>query len=228
MTALKTLCQFGASLLALPMLLTAQAQAQTAPEYSGNVALSTDYVWRGISQSNGDIALSGGFDASFGAFYAGVWGSNVDFDNAGDTNFELDIYGGVTGEFPGGVTWDVGFISYIYPDSGPDDLDFVEVKGGLGYAFESGFEVGGTLFYDPDNKNLYSEASAAYGFTDTFGVDVTLGQYSFDQGDDYTNWSLGGTLSAAGFDFGLRYTGTDIDSVEIADDRVVFSIARAL
>ena len=57
---------------------------------SANVAFTSDYVWRGMTQSDGP-AIQGGFDyEADGGFYAGIWGSNVNFnDGAGS---ELDLY----------------------------------------------------------------------------------------------------------------------------------------
>jgi len=57
---------------------------------------------------------------------------------------------------------------------------------------------------------------------------VSIGNYSFDEGEDYTAYSIGGTLSVEGFDLDLRYWGTDIDDVDIADERIVLSISRAM
>lgn len=216
-----------ASLLAAAMI-AAAGTATAEGEFSGNVALSTDYVWRGVSQTNGDMAISGGFDYSNGMFYAGTWASNIDFDDGSDANVELDFYGGLAGELASGISWDVGVIYYVYPDSEDSDLDFVELKGALGYAFDAGLSVGGEVYFDPDNENLYLQATAGYAFGENFSVDGSVGNYQFDGGGDYTNWSLGASTSAAGFGLDLRYWGTDIDGLEIADDRVVFTISRAL
>jgi uncharacterized protein (TIGR02001 family) len=217
-----------ATALAAAMIAAATGTAAAEGEFSGNVALSTDYVWRGISQSNGDPSISGGFDYANGMFYAGVWAANVDFEDPSDTNIEVDLYGGLAGELSSGVTWDVGVIYYAYPDSSDQDLDFVEVKGALGYSFDGGLSVGGEVYYDPDNKNVYVNATAGLALGENFGVDASVGNYSFDAGGDYTNWSLGATTSAAGFGFDLRYTSTDIDNVEVADDRVILTLSRAM
>ncbi|HAI96363.1 MAG TPA: hypothetical protein DCL50_02870, partial [Methylococcaceae bacterium] len=102
--------------------------AASAIELSGNVALTTDYVWRGVSQTDGSPAIQGGFDADLGnGLYAGVWGSNVDF--GGDESMELDVYAGWAGEF-NGVGVDVGVLHYAYPTSGTE-TDFTEVYVGL-------------------------------------------------------------------------------------------------
>lgn len=214
--------------VALAAMVAAAGTASAQGEFSGNVALSTDYVWRGVSQSNGDMAISGGFDYSNGMFYAGTWASNVDFGDTSDTNVEIDFYGGLAGELESGISWDVGVIYYAYPDAEESDLDFVELKGALGYAFEGGLSVGGEAYYDVDNENIYLNATAGYALSDAFSVDGSVGNYQFDAGGDYTNWSLGGTYSALGFGFDLRYWDTDIDASDIADERIVFTISRSM
>ena len=68
------------------------SSAASAIEISGNVALTTDYIWRGMSQTDGSPAIQGGFDADFGnGIYAGAWGSNVDFGSDSDESMELDL-----------------------------------------------------------------------------------------------------------------------------------------
>ena len=153
--------------VALAAMLAVAGTAAAEGEWSGNVALSTDYVWRGVSQSNEDMAISGGFDYANGIFYAGTWASNIDFEDGSDSNVELDLYAGVASEFSNGVSWDLGVIYYSYPDSDDEDLDFVELQAALGYAFEGGVEVGGAVYWDPDNESVYVEGSAGYASATT-------------------------------------------------------------
>lgn len=203
------------------------AGAFTAPaalaegEFSGNVALTTDYVWRGVSQNNENPAIQGGFDYANGLFYAGTWASIVDF---GGANMELDLYGGFAGETEEGLSWDVGVIGYIYPDT--DDLDFLEVYGGLGYSFE-GISVGGYVYYDPDNETVYADASLGFSATDTLSIDATAGKY-LDGFDEYANFSLGGTLSTEFADFDVRVWATDVDGDALAEERIVLTVSRSL
>lgn len=225
MKATRIMSALSFGLLAVPAIFGAQAQEA---EWSGNVAISTDYVWRGISQSNGDLAISGGFDVAAGSFYAGTWASNVDFGDDTDTNVEVDVYAGFSSALANGITWDVGAIYYAYPDSSDTDLDFFEVYGGLGYEFKGGLALGGQVSWDPDNQNVYSEATAGFALSETFGVDASVGNYNFDGGSDYTGWSLGGTLAFTGFELDVRYWDTDIDGTSIADERVVLSLSRAM
>lgn len=209
------------------------AGAFTAPaaiaegEFSANVALTTDYVWRGISQNDENPAIQGGFDYTSGPFYVGTWAANV----AAEGTLEWDLYAGLAGEFDSGLSWDVGAIGYFYP--GSDDLDFYEVYGGLGYDFGNGFGVGGYVYLDPDNESTYIEGSASYAFTEMFSADVSVGNYDFDDIGDYTNYSVGGTLTTEYVDFDLRFWGTDVEdvlgvAVPQADDRVVLTVSKSL
>lgn len=211
------------------------ATAQAEGEWSGNVALSTDYVWRGVTQSSGDWAISGGFDYANGMFYAGTWASNVDFGDATDTNMEIDFYGGIAGETEAGLGWDVGIIYYAYPDSSDTDLDFTEIYGALSYGLTEQLGVGGSVNWDPDNENIFIEANAAFAVNDMFSVDGQVGNYSFDGGDDYTMFALGATASLEAFDVDFRFWSNDIETAGLAstdadllDDRFVVTLSRSM
>ncbi|MEM7493003.1 MAG: TorF family putative porin [Pseudomonadota bacterium] len=210
------------ALLAVSTAVSAPA-AYAEGEFSSNVALTTDYVWRGVSQNGENPAVQGGFDYANGIFYVGTWAANAD---VGGANLEWDIYGGLAGETEGGLSWDVGVIGYLYPDT--DDLDFYEIYGGLGYGLTDNVEVGGYVYFDPDNESTYIEGTAGFAFTDAFGVDVSVGNYSFDGDGDYVNYSIGATLATEFVDFDLRFWGTDLDDTDIADDRIVLTVSRSM
>lgn len=218
----------GAALAALTAGALMAPTAVAEGEFSANVALTTDYVWRGVSQNSANPAIQGGFDYANGNFYAGTWASIVDF---GGANMELDLYGGFAGDFGNGVSWDVGVIGYLYPDA--DDLDFVEFYGGLGFETEAGLGLGGYVYIDPDNESVYVEGSAGYSFNDTFGIDATVGSYDFDAGGDYVNYSLGATVALELVDLDLRFWGNDIDETGVSavddttDERVVLTVSRS-
>lgn len=192
---------------------------------SGNVAVSTEYVWRGVSQSDGDIAISGGFDLESGGFYAGTWLSNVDFNDASDTNIEWDIYAGYAGEFEGGVGYDIGMIYYMYPDADDLDYDFLEIYGGLSYEFANGPSVAGTVYWDPDNETIYLDTGVEFAVSETVSLGAVFGAY-LDGFDEYTNWGFGGSwASPVGLDLSLYYYDNDLDG---GDDAIVFSVAKSL
>lgn len=192
---------------------------------SGNVALTTDYVWRGISQSGGDAAVSGGFDYTNGIFYAGAWASSI---TAGE---ELDLYAGVT-PVTGPVTWNFGVIGYFYPgsDDSGGDLDFYELRGGGSITPVENLSVGLNLFWTDDfgtadSDGLYTELSGSYAFNDVFSVSGAYGAQTIDAGGDYDTFNLGGSVALHGFKFDLRYHDTDITG---ADEIINFTISRAL
>jgi uncharacterized protein (TIGR02001 family) len=217
-------------LLINSLLLTISTTSMHAEDdpVTGNVTLATDYVWRGISQTLEDPAIQGGFDwAPDDNWYVGVWGSNVDF--AGPEHMELDVYGGWATELSSGLGIDIGFIQYLYFDD-TADVDFNEIYAGLSH---SGFS--GTLSYDTDNKNTYLDAGYEYEFANGLTASAHVGNYDFDLGGGYTDYSIGLAASFAGLDYGLTYYDTDIslaeagdlDTLALTDGRVVLSIGRS-
>ena len=207
------------------------AAAASAPAFaqevtvSGNVTLTTDYVWRNVTQSNFDPTIQGGFDVDFGnGFSIGTWASGVDFsDEPEDTNLEVDFYGSYAFDL-GGVDASVGAIYYAYPDAETADLNFWEVNAGLSKEFDGGFSLGGTVNYDPDNETTYADISAGYAVNDMFSLSAGYGTYLEGFGE-YAGWNVGGALSLHGLDFGLSYHDSDVSGLE---ESIVFSIGRSM
>jgi len=221
------------------------AAAAAAPAFaqevtvSGNVALATDYAFRGVSQSDGP-AVQGGFDVAFGdsGLYAGTWASNINF--GGGSDLELDVYGGYKFAL-GGVAMDVGVLGYLYPNAQDDgaELDYWEVYAKPSIALTEQFTLGAGIYYSPEftgesGDGLYYEVNGAFAVSPELGLSGAVGKQSVDTDgffageDEYTTWNVGGTYSAFGLGFDLRYHGTDVDDVSIYDDRVIFSVKKAL
>ena len=123
-------------------------------EFSGNVALTSDYVFRGISQNDEDMAIQGGFDVAHSSgFYAGIWASNVadEFDDGEkwyDASIEVDTYIGWAGDV-GPVGLDVGYLHYEYPGSDIDETSTDEVH--IGVSGDAGpVSLGLTYYYSDD------------------------------------------------------------------------------
>ncbi|ODS00197.1 hypothetical protein AUC68_03595 [Methyloceanibacter methanicus] len=178
-------------------------------ELSATTALTTDYVFRGISQTNQNPAIQGSLDAAYGIFYAGVWGSNITFADS----LELDWYGGIASEW-NGIGYDVGVIWYTYP--GVSSTDYVEIKTGLSYGFTDNFTAGVTNYWSPDLKADALEAGAEYTFGTIMNffdpsVSGLIGWQWFDAGGDYTYWNVGLTLGfMENWAVDVRYWDTDI------------------
>ena len=177
-----------------------------AAEFESNVALSNDYVWRGMTQTAEEPAISGGFDiAGENGLYFGTWASNVEFGDG--AALELDWYAGYGGETESGVSYDFGYLAYTYP--GEDSLDFEEIYLGLGYSY-FGFTFSSGQDSAPDN----SELSIALGDT---GVGVSFGDYE-DYGE-YTLISYDLPIDIAGLGVSIAWSDFSAeDSSGLADE----------
>lgn len=125
-----------ASLAAAAVLSFAPATAMADDGVAFNAGLVTDYRYRGISQSRLKPALQGGIDYTAGPFYLGAWGSTIKWlkDFAADASVEIDVYGGYKGEISKELTYDVGFLTYIYPSNSlSPNANTTEVYGALSY-----------------------------------------------------------------------------------------------
>ncbi|MBA4014319.1 MAG: hypothetical protein C0481_20865, partial [Phenylobacterium sp.] len=128
----------------------ALAQDESALDLSFNVGAATDYVWRGVSQTDESPQISGGVDATLGGLvYAGGWLSNVDFGSGNDTDFELDLYAGVRPQL-GPVSLDFGILYYGYINAPTgSDQDFIEFKA-AGSVPVGPATVGAGVYYSDD------------------------------------------------------------------------------
>ena len=226
----------------------AAAEMESPHSFSANAALTTDYIFRGFTQTNEQAAIQGGFDyAHTSGFYAGVWGSSLEFNEnksraaAGEApvdeaTIEIDLYGGFASEFANGTGWDVGVLYYWYPGSEDSlDYDFVEVYGGLSHAFSDvplEPTAGVTVSFSPDffgstGDAVYVDGSLDLSLPAGFGLGFHVGSQSIDEGDDYVDWKVGVSNNLAGFDLELAYYDTDVDDDDLADARVVFTVSRS-
>jgi len=212
---------------------------------SGNVALTSDYRFRGISQSDESAAIQGGFDAEFGpGFYVGAWGSSVDFDsNDGyDGSLELDYYGGWT--MPIGDTdfsVDIGYIYYDYPGDNGDDGDYQEFY--LGGAWKGlSLQVNySDDYYAGTDDFYYVSAGYSHSFSDHLSLDLHVGYNKLEEDggflssdeDNYTDWSVTLGYSIAGVDLSVAYVDTTLDEEDVfgtdwAESTAVFTISKSL
>jgi uncharacterized protein (TIGR02001 family) len=236
-TLLKTAVAFGA--------LAGVAHAE--PSFSGNVAVTTDYTFRGVSQTAEGPAVQGGFDYANGAIYAGAWASNVDL--APGNSVEMDLYAGLRGKLTENLVGDVGVIGYFYPGAADDaaELDYQEIFGKLTWTPVDQLQLGAAVFVSPEftgelGTGVYAELSAGYMLSAAFRVSGAVGYQQAEDGDfsvgggiddAYTTWNLGLTYIpqadfARGFEVDLRYVGTDVDNLDAAEERAVLTVKRAM
>lgn len=217
----------SAALLASAATVGAAGAAHAEGETSGNIALTSNYVWRGQTQSDSEFAVQGGFDYVAPMFYAGAWASTVD-DFGIDASSELDLYAGFTPSL-GPVTFDIGTIMYFYPNTDVDS-DFIELKVGASYSPIEPLSLRVAAYSSNDylatgGDSLFLEFAAGYTITEAFSVSGGFGNFDQDTLGNYETWNLGGTFSFHGFDFDLRYHDTDGLGL---DEEFSFTIKRAL
>lgn len=172
---------------ALPTLASAQL--------AFNVGATTDYRYRGISQSKLKPALQGGVDFTAGAFYVGAWASTIKWTKelGGDGSVEIDLYGGIKGELAKDLNYDVGVLTYIYPSNDlPTSANTTELYGALTFGpatlkyshavtdtfgnadsknsfyldLSAGFDLGGGLMLTPHIGHQKIKGSSACTYTD--------------------------------------------------------------
>lgn len=211
----------------------ATALAEDDSPISANVALTTDYVWRGISQTLGEPALQGGFDYSHPiGFYAGVWGSSVDF--GGPEHLELDYYAGYGSEIKG-LGYDFGVIWYDYYDD--TDTDFGEIYGSLSYDFGTfGIEAGGNYtdgFANSDANEYYVFAGVAVPLGHVFSGAAKVGYTDIEELGEWMHWQIGIGAAYFGAEFDLSYHGSDDKAAAVfpgenpTDDQLVFTVSKS-
>jgi len=199
-------------------------------EFTGNAAIASNYIWRGITQTADQAAGQGGLDWSDeSGLYAGTWVSNVDFSGLGD-GYEMDVYAGFSGE-AGDVGYDLGVISYQYPVSPEFNFTELYVSGtvsvvtvGVAYTVDAAHGNTDGIF---DEGDMYVNGSLDFsaGKSD---VSIYAGSYMFDNDGtpavgevDYVHY--GASISKDGFTFAVDKNDIDGTGVGASVDNVRFT-----
>lgn len=218
----------------------APAEPASPHTFTYNVGLYSQYIFRGLTQTNQDPALQGGVDYSHSSgFYLGTWASNISWLSDSDggpgsgvgyksSSLEWDVYGGFASTIGDtGVGYNVGVLQYIYPGdkrAGVKSADTTEVYGSLSYkwlaAKVSVVASDGAFGFRDADGSWYAELNANYPIGETgFTINAHAGRQEFKGSGnsvaDYTDWKLGATKSwSNGVNVGAYYTTTNArDSV---------------
>ncbi len=214
--------------------------------FSGNVALTTEYIFRGISQSDDRGAIQGGltYAYDFGSVVGslGIWGSNVNF---ADASVELDYTATLSGKVRE-IAWNLGYIYYNYPGSNSNvalDQDFYEGWGSLGYDFGL-FSATVAGYYSPDYQadsgdSFYLNGGVVIPVGKWFDLKASVGKIWIDRNrnfgtTDYVDYKIGVGTKIAGLDLDLAWTDTDMSTRECNSGncdsltgKVTFTVTKA-
>lgn len=205
---------------------TGIARAQTAPAspftITGGATLTSDYRFRGISQTNKRFAVQGTATVTHeSGFYVSFWGSSIDDYVANGGDAEIDLIGGYSHTFSG-TKVDGGFLYYYYPGSGGINSDFFEPYLNVSHTFGPvGVKVGGNFSWKQHgNAAIHARDGGAYVYGELSGAipgtGVTLTGHlghSFirnyiDFGQHYTDWSVTAAYTWKALTFSVAYVDT--------------------
>ena len=224
------------------------AAAEPAPSYTftGNFGLYSQYIFRGLTQTNTNPAVQGGFDYTHASgFYAGTWLSNISWltDSPAVSGYtsaplEWDFYGGYRGTFgKSDFGYDVGLLQYYYPGTHSDitapgsvKADTLELYGLVSWKLLSAkysYSLGDKTFGVPNSRGTsYLDISANYPLTEKLSLQAHYGKQKYDgttagvSNDSvatYEDYKLG--LSYAlpkDFTVGAYYTTTSMTALQKA------------
>ncbi|MEJ2497340.1 MAG: TorF family putative porin [Sulfurovaceae bacterium] len=211
--ALSTVLFAGGDIDPVEPIVEAPVASESGLELSANVALTSNYVWRGMTQTDNSPAIQGGFDLGYKGLYVGVWGSNVEFGSTYDERF--------------GIGYDVGVIEYAYPHN-TDALNFAEAYVGLSKAFGD-FEMGAKYYVAIDvpsgaDKLDYWQVDTSYALPMDFGISASYGDYE----DTGSNYIVSLSKAFDKFEVSIAYTDFNADSGSADDqDHIVGTISAS-
>jgi uncharacterized protein (TIGR02001 family) len=218
---------------------SADAAPAATPEHvvTYNMGVTTDYVFRGISQSRNKPAVSAGVDYAHSptGAYLGAWASTISWvadshadgiatANRSSTPYELDLYGGIKGDIGGGLSYDAGAIYYLYPNhklGKVPDANTIEVYGKLAYGpvyFKVNYALGDAFFFADKAGSYYLDLGGDFPLMDGLVANLHYGSFSFKNGGNaltasaanYQDWKVGLTKDLGnGLSGALAATGTN-------------------
>lgn len=199
----------GLALMAGLALFFVSLPVSAAASLSGNVGVTSKYVFRGGVESD-QATVQGGLNYDHpSGFYAGYWGSQLDYTQpvggANSDGFENDLYIGIAGGDV--VAYDVGVLQYLYTNVDEDpatgeDADATDLYGSVGYgpvSMGAAYAVSDASWTDAGD--IYWTLSYGRELSRGFSLDAKLGYYTFAEDDGAGNDNLAGTESSNFRDF---------------------------
>lgn len=226
----------------LALMLVAGFSAAHA-EITGNAALTSDYRFRGVSQTQTAPAIQGGVDVTTSSgLYIGNWNSSISSEfYPGAAGIESDIYAGFKKDF-GGITVDAGVLGYMYPRA-TTDTNTTEIYVGASYSvFSAKYSRSITNYFGvADSKNSsYVQADASIPVAGKLSAVAHYGRTSVANNAalNYTDYNVGGAYDLNGWVFAAKYhtntnkgasfeTAATVNGQKLYKDAVVVSVSRS-
>ncbi len=231
----------------LPVVQAAETDAENQPfDVSANVALTTDFVDRGLTYTNGEAAIQGGFDVEniyeSGA-YVKTWAANVNLlekntvkpdDRA---NILVGLYLGYEGDLISDkLSYELQAAHYLFPGASSDfNYDTTEFMADLTYSIQN-TDLGISYFFSPDQfgtgNSHYGVFSVTHTFVNELDISGQVGWQGIEDNkamgfDDYTHYGASLSYPIGDFDVAISYSNTDLDNADDVggDDRVYLTLS---
>lgn len=206
-----------------------------AAEFTGYAVLTTDYVYRGVTSSDGHGAAQLGGDVALeSGIYFGIWASTIDIDNGPSRlrDTQVNYYAGYAFDLNDRISAGVSVVAYAFPGAtGTIDYDYEEYSASVNFRDQVWFEYSFspdlyTTGYDTHNFDLLGEWPVAWDMT----LGAGIGYYDVSEltGQGYSYWQLGISRNLGRIDLDLRYHDTNrwvpiVSTADRADSRVSLS-----
>jgi len=182
------------------------------PVFNFNLTAASNYIFRGVSQTENHAVMLGSAKISYDHFYAAAGAENVDFHNGIDA--EYDLSAGWTPSLDE-FNFDLGAIRYGYLNAPTHvSIDTIEARGAVSRKFGK-IKLGVALNYTPNyfgtkDSGTYFEGNAAYAITDQLAASGAVGHQAISAGDSFSTWNLGASYAfTKNLALDLRYFDTD-------------------
>jgi uncharacterized protein (TIGR02001 family) len=231
------------AIVAMALITVTAAQAQV----TGNLGLTSDYKFRGVSQTQNAPAVQGGIDYNHvSGLYIGNWNSSVSSQlYTNGAGVESDLYAGFRKQVFGNFTLDIGTMNYFYPRAGTNgNFDTNELFAGIGYKELITVKYSHALsdyFGTANSKNsFYVQADAAIPLARNLQLVAHIGHTNVANSSslDYTDYNVGLGYDLKGWNLAAKYyindnktstfmTANTVNGQKLYKDALVFSVAKS-
>lgn len=197
------------------------------PDLTWNLSVTSDYVFRGITQTDFKPALQGGLDYAFGdsGFYVGVWGSNVDFADNDGPDLEVDSYVGYNTDINDSMNLDFSVVRYSYLGERDvyGNVDYTEFLGKATYDEMLTFTVAYANNYSNlDYSSLYFNLAGEWEIGNDISLNASIGHSDFsDDNGSYNDWNVGLSRQFGPVNAALNYYDTNLSGGKTSDTLVL-------
>lgn len=234
------------SLILAALSVPAVAMADTAPAspFSGNVSLTTDYLYRGITQTDHHGAIQGGFDyVNPNGVYVGTWGSNISWLTDVGTNksygkgasLELDTYAGYRNSFATDYSYDVGFLRYNYggelPTPGTNSANTNEIYGLIGWKWltaKYSYSLTNLFGFTDSSGSGYFDLSGSYTLADNVTLGAHYGKQSVKNNSaaEYSDYNVKASMPFGAYTWAFMISKTNLTGADKA--KGVLSVSHSM